>query len=261
MSPSGVQPRLLAGLVWRVVAELYRRHHRALDLTVVQADPGGGRGDVLALYRRGDQRLIVGFDLAGSAMVSAGPVGAPRTSAPLGLTQEALHRWRYPAFLVRTPTAAAADALDGLLGLPRGGAPDDGSASALVFDVMARLLSRTALEPRGVVVRCGWEDRAGGGGSSQAAWTAPLLDHPPFGELELPAGVPWPRAAAEVAHLWGLFPARPPEGPLRPRAILSTDTGQVFDGRGVARGDLWARFERGESPVALAARLERLVTA
>lgn len=261
MSGAAVQPRLQAGLVWRVVAELYRRHHGPLDLQVVQADPGGGRGDVLALYRRSDHRLIVGFDLAGSAMVSAGPLGGLGGSAPRGLSQEAPHRWRYPGFLLATPTSAAADGLDHLLGLPRGGAPDDRSVSALVIDVVARLLSRTALEPRGVVVRNGWQDREGGGGSSQAAWTAPWLPHLPYGELELPRGVSWAQAAAEVAPLWGLFRARPPEGPMRPRAIVSTETGAVFDAGGARRGDLWARFSTGESPARLADRLERLVTA
>ena len=49
------------------------------------------------------------------------------------------------------------------------------------------------------------------------------------------------------------------DGQERPVAVLCAATGGVFDATGRRRGDLWARFEKGEDARALAWRLERLL--
>ncbi|MFM7201670.1 MAG: hypothetical protein ACKO6N_12850 [Myxococcota bacterium] len=155
---------------WRVLGELFRRHHVRCDLRVLELHPCGGTYDCLGLYaRRGDDPFglnIIQLNVPSQHIHFFTPLTEQRNH-PLRFESgadyvQALFCYPDPKDLI--------DAIEARAGLPPCPvALPASSRPVLTIRALGRLLERYLFDRRTINVRCAWYDDAGYG-SSIAEW-------------------------------------------------------------------------------------------
>lgn len=257
------------GLVWRLIVALLRRHGKRWPLTITETHPGGGMYHVIGLTHRETFEVYLGFNLAGSSVTIQRPSGedSPACEA-LDLKRE---DWigRYPGVLVSRSIPDLVDLFSEVLGLDTHKVPpQDSSAELLSWSVLAQVLSRTAMRTVPLCVESGWLDSSGYSGSHQSAWTAPFLDHKPWGSLVStpPPDAPkdWTIAAKQTMSYWKIGSGSE-HNPLHmdsqaEQRILHIPTCRLYQLDGTLERDLAKDWKKGRKLRELAWRVERVLT-
>lgn len=172
IQPSVLQFRPNARLAasWRIIGELFRRHHDRCDLRVLELHPGGGTYDCLSLFARRND------DPFGVTLLH---LNAPAQHIHFfdTLHQQRSHPLRLEsgvdyvqALFCQADPKEIIDAVEARAGLPKCPAVlPASSCPVLAIRTLAGLLERTVLDRRTMDVHCAWYDSAASG-ASIAEW-------------------------------------------------------------------------------------------
>lgn len=247
--PDTILPEVRLGvkraIAWRTLTEIVR-HHPTLDLRVMETHPCDGQYDCLTLVRGPSCTSVCMFNLAGTGLALAGPLGPPR-DLPWWLKEHGeADIWRYPQHGLGEDRGALALAIEARLGFPERHPGDPpATRTGLALGVIAELLDRVALSARPVDVRCGWFDTPYSVGVRP--WAA---DKPGVGAV--PDTAPWPQRARAAGRFWALDRRG---DPVDPALVIDLATTQVW-ARARPAGWLADRYAAGAGIRAMAWELE-----
>lgn len=147
---------------WKIIAELFRRHHESAYLRLYETHPAGGTYDCLSLYSGsfpGGSHLC-DFNQASSHFHVFGRLGTPTKTLP---------DLRWPdennyvmAYLQSQDPKTVIDQIESVLGLPPATSPLPlTTAPVLCIRLIAESLARCAFDRLGLDARNGFLDTSG----------------------------------------------------------------------------------------------------
>lgn len=197
-----IRPQLTQAVTWRIIAELFRRHHTNLRLHLIETYAGGGQYDCLSLYlSRKDfiDTLLCHFNLPTSHFHVFDAYQPPRLA-------ESDLAWPdgndyVQAYLTRDDPNDIVDGIEGVLGLPVVYQRSPITPAVLTLQIIAGLMDRLALSHDALWIRCGWYDSSGDEGS----YIRRELQHT-FGiKLYLSKRADWKEKVQAASRYWLLF--------------------------------------------------------
>lgn len=163
-APQSFTPRVVEATTWLLLADLMRRHERALGLRIAETHPGGGQYDCRTLFRPTEQDFgqLVSFNLqSGNAHLFEPTVPGRRLPDIFGADPDG-QRLAYVAAALSEPGRRPVRKwIEARLGLDRQGTLPLWTQHALTYAVMAGVAARFALIGPRVRWENGLEDTSG----------------------------------------------------------------------------------------------------
>lgn len=151
-----LRPGLVLAATWRAVTELWRRHHAAHDLRLLQTHPGASeRGQLCVLVGASPGRVM---DCRRLVFNLGGPTGTFEVLNAGHVVHEGEFLW--PA--LNSDPILLVDQMGSLLGLRSPDVLPPSTPGVLVMRLVAELLIATSLDREGLHVESAWLDWSAG---------------------------------------------------------------------------------------------------
>lgn len=231
-------------VTWRIITELFRRHHERCKLKVFELHPCSGQYDCLAIYssfERFPGKSLCHFHHRGQHLHIFGTYNEPK------LNLESL-RWPdgndyVAAFLSANNPVEIINGVEQVLGLPKHkGKLPPSTPAILCFRLISALVERYMLARECVDIRCGWYDSSGMEGS----YIREELSLFPDVQRQLPdRSCEWEEQAKIASRFW-LVIVESPGGKNELKALIDLRGLVYFVNRPDWSWDVWGEFKKND---------------